>query len=44
MKDWLHRFSVGKEIYSFYYGESATAYNLRLGLAPCCEWGRIFCL
>lgn len=33
----------GKDIYSFYYGESATAYNWRLGLAPCCEWGRIFC-
>ena len=32
----------GKDIFSFYYGESATAYNLRLGLAPCCEWGRIF--
>ena len=33
----------GKDIYSFYYGESATAYNWRLGLVPCCEWGRIFC-
>ncbi len=34
----------GKGVYSFSYGESATAYNSRLGLAPCCAWGRIFCL
>lgn len=33
----------GKDVFSFYYDEAARRFNMGLGLAPCCGWGRMFC-